>query len=988
MSNKVPALLAYLLVTRRPQPREVLAGLLWGELSEEDARNNLRQALSNLRKYLDPFLEVTRNTIAFKPDLGCRIDVYEFERLTSPRPDELDAASIRDHCLACQIYQGRFLNGLVLRDAPAFEEWQLSLQANYHERVIHIMARLTDHFLAYAQYDQANEYAARLLTFDSWREEAHRQRMLALAHSGQRSAALAQYKTCARLLRKELGVEPSVETRALYQRILTLGNRPPNNLPQQPTPFIDRVNELARINECLSKPGCRLHNLVGAGGMGKTRLALQAAEQAYQRGQFLDGVFYVPLAKVDSIPLLNAFIGQAIGLRFSGNHSPTDQLVSFLRQKEMLLVLDNFDHLVAEDSTQWFDKILENAPSITFLITSREKIQSRWERSFLVEGLPYPENDDWQNPLDYPSVRLFMERARAAGAEIELNAENKAGMCKIFQALMGMPLGIELAAVQARDFSCSEIASSILNNLAFLTSTYRDLPDRHRSLLAVFETSWELLPAQLRQVFASLGVFHGSFSRTAALEIAGASLEVLNILVEKSLLRKTPQGRFQLHNMLRLFADQQLDQETRAGLESCHARYYTNWLGLQYAHISTGQQVAILREISEDYENIFAAWNWCLEHQEYEQLIQAVGVLRQFFSIKSRFHEGINWLEPARQKLMELELVDKAGEALARIEARLAAFYARVGYHDKALKSFEMALTLAQKYTDSHETGFILLNLGFFTLMSSANFDLAEQQFLDALRNYQKVNDIYGEANVLSALGGLYNIIGKWDESQACLEKSVSIFTTHKDTHGLCSALTNLGNVYYLRGDLENARRYYLEVVPLCQQIGDLNSQGIILSNLGAIASEKGEYTEAEQLLQQGLKVFYKLNSPMLISQANTMLSKIYRSTGQFQSAKETLQQAFELTFEQEMEGLFPHILFELANLYQSLEQNQASLILFYWVAAAPASEAEHRRDARIAIEKLQQCLDQPATLEAQGKACRLDLRQVQSDLANWVIPE
>ncbi|MEJ5199555.1 MAG: BTAD domain-containing putative transcriptional regulator, partial [Anaerolineae bacterium] len=247
MSAKAPALLAYLAVTGRPHRREALAGLLWGELPDAAAANNLRQVLTSLRKELEPFLLVTRETVELNPARPYRLDVAEFAALLAPAADLAPAERARRQQAAADLYRGDFLAGFYVRDAPDFEEWMLAQRARYRELALNAFHALAQRHLEVGEYDAAIHDAAALLALDPWREETHGQLMLALARTGQRSAALAQYGRCRRLLQDELGVEPSAETMALYERIKASLHGPRHNLPAVTTGFVGREEELAAL---------------------------------------------------------------------------------------------------------------------------------------------------------------------------------------------------------------------------------------------------------------------------------------------------------------------------------------------------------------------------------------------------------------------------------------------------------------------------------------------------------------------------------------------------------------------------------------------------------------------------------------------------------------------------------------------------------------------------------------------------------------------
>ena len=276
---------------------------------------------------------------------------------------------------------------------------------------------------------------------------------------------------------------------------------PRHNLPQQLTPFVGREDELARLTELLDGADYRLITLVGQGGAGKTRLAIQAA--AAQGSAFADGICFVALAGVSQPDLLAASIAQAIGLRFEPTEPPEAQLLAHLRQKELLLVLDNFEHLLA-GGTPLLLAILTNAPQLMLLVTSRERLGLQAEYVLDVAGLPLPGGDeDLAALLESSAVRLFVERARQIQARFALSPDNAQGVIDICRVVAGLPLGIVLAAASVRHFPPARIARSLVDNLDFLTSSARDASPQHTSLRAVFNHSWELLSEEERRVFAS-----------------------------------------------------------------------------------------------------------------------------------------------------------------------------------------------------------------------------------------------------------------------------------------------------------------------------------------------------------------------------------------------------------------------------------------------------------------------------------------------------
>jgi DNA-binding SARP family transcriptional activator len=395
-ANKGRALLAYLASEAgQPLAREMLSALLWGERPDEAARLSLRVALSGLRKALAPvgaLLYISRQAVRFTCDPGlCWLDTAEFDELLavcanhhqSPSPD----------CPACaerlarvaELYRGDFLAGLNLPDSPAFDQWQRVRQEHYHQQILVVLEKLGRYYLAAGQFEQAQAHAQRQLALEPWREKAHRQLMRALALGGERCAALAQYETCRRILADELSTKPEVKTSDLYKRIRDGELEPSSagNLPAQLVPFVGREAELAQISDLLRIDNCRLLTLVGPSGIGKTRLALQAAAQCGPA--FAHGACYVPLAHASLQEVLSTALVEA--LQFPLQHNETDlsqQLSDYLSSQEMLLVLDDYAPLPA--TAAWVLGLLQHAPHVKIIAVS--PVDELSDHLAVLPGLP------------------------------------------------------------------------------------------------------------------------------------------------------------------------------------------------------------------------------------------------------------------------------------------------------------------------------------------------------------------------------------------------------------------------------------------------------------------------------------------------------------------------------------------------------------------------------------------------------------------------
>jgi DNA-binding SARP family transcriptional activator/predicted ATPase len=639
ISAKAQALLYYLAVTGRPHTRESLAGLLWSDMPEAQAGKNLRNVLSNLRGLAGANLLITRQDVAFDRASPHWLDVSLFlSTLAEAAGRDLGALH---H--AVELYQGDFLEGFYPGEAQAFEEWVLGQRGLLKGHVLQALHTLVVRHLEREEYAAGIDYANRLLALEPWREETHRHLMMLLARSRQRSAALAQYEACRRVLARELSVEPMPETTALYEQLKSAAAPPPHNLPPQPTAFVGRAAELAEIARYLNDPSDQLLTLVGSGGIGKTRLALQAAArcvepEASYEARFANGVFLIPLAGVaagaqgEAEPSLMAAMADALHFDFQGPVHPQAQLLSYLRDKRMLLVLDNFEHLVAE--ARQLGDILRLAPGIKLLVTSRARLNLREECLLEIIGLDYPTEAEaaaatqaGADPAgDYSAIALFVQQARRMRPGSSLSPDDWPAVVRICQLAEGVPLAIELAASWLRVLSCGEILAELELGLDFLTSSLQNVPERHRSLRAVFDHSWALLPVDEQALFRRLSVFRGGFQREAAAQVVEASLPLLAGLADKSLVRRSAAGRYEVHELLRQYAEEQLRQAPGefTQVHDQHCRYYAALLSQYGPQLqgTSGEIEAALAALSLERENVRAAWNWAVEQRKSVELNQ------------------------------------------------------------------------------------------------------------------------------------------------------------------------------------------------------------------------------------------------------------------------------------------------------------------------------------------------------------------------------
>ncbi|MEM7117969.1 MAG: BTAD domain-containing putative transcriptional regulator, partial [Chloroflexota bacterium] len=616
---KTRALLFYLAITNRLHSRDALASLLWPDMPDATAKTNLRQALTVLRKLLPNYMVITRHDVVLNL-ADAVVDVAEFETAVRQGGSQ-DIVQLQQ---AARHYRGDFLQGFVIENADTFGDWLLPLRERLRSLALQTLHTLADHFTRRRAVSEGLHYAGQLLLLGPWREESHQQMMRLLAWDGQLAAALTQYKTCAALLDEELGVEPLPETTQLYERILDARHAKRASLPPAPDPFIDR-EELGEVISWLHEPDCRLLTVVGVGGAGKTRLVMQTAVQ--QATLFLDGVYFVELAGLEDGSQVPNAIASSLGLTFGDAKPPQAQLEDFLRYKETLLVLDNFEHLLsdghADMAIELLLALLATASELKLLLSSRERLNLAEEWVFELQGLPFPTDVADPALASYASIQLFQQTAVRGRRGFDWATEQTA-VVEICQLVQGLPLGIKLAAALVKGQTAVQIAQALRSNLDVLTTRLRNVPGRHRSLRATFDYSWQLLTPAEQTLLASLSLFRGGFGLEAAQVVANATLDVLTILVDKSLLSFADNNRYELHVLLREFAAERFGQDDLAAVRGRYSDHFLRWLGdLAEAIQGSGSKTAVF-QIRYELDNIRQAWRWAVAQHRFTHLAAAL----------------------------------------------------------------------------------------------------------------------------------------------------------------------------------------------------------------------------------------------------------------------------------------------------------------------------------------------------------------------------
>lgn len=877
-SDKDRALLAYLAVeSNRPHRREELAGLFWPDLPEESALGNLRKALHHIRQLTeagDPAStpwQVSTKTIQLNSSTALTLDVAEFLMA-------LDAIQKHRHrqvtrCLTChawlktalQLYQGDFLQGFSIADSLAFEEWVLIKREQLRLRALDAFHQLTEQFIQLGELEAARQAAQRQVNLEPWHEGAHRQLMRLLSQLGQRAAALAQYEKCKQLLLTELGIEPEPATVALAEKIRrgdSVATTTPvrHNLPPQMLPFFGRETELRRITERLLDPAERLISIVGEGGVGKTRLALAAAQTV--QPDFTDGVWFVPLAGLtedSSAEAILQALASALQFAATGSGDLRSQLFDFMKPKECLVFFDNMELLT--DAATVVMEILAAAPHTVVLVTSRQPLNFQAERVIRVDGLPVPAAPAAAEK--FSSVQLFAERAQRAIDTFDLATELPT-VIDICQMVGGSPLGIELAAAGVRQRSPKLIAEALRSNLDTLTTTMRDVPVRHRSMRAVFEASWELLIPPERESLARLAVFLGGFTTEAAQAVAAGFPSILSALVAKSLVRQVDPDRYDLHELLRQFASGKLNHSELRALREQHSHYYLNQAAALRPLLNGSDPNTVRLTLQADVDNLREAWRAAIVHNWWSVVALGWRGLADYYNISGYYHEALRVYQAAIDQLlsvMDTVEIPSGRYLLAALQVTLTRFLGLLYRLDQANESGRQAVARAQ-VAHAPELEALAKCYWGMSLYRQSNYSEATPLIRDALRLARASESIEAETMALRALGYLADIQGQYAEAQRIQLQVLELYRQSQSIQGECLVLVSLGNIAWSQGDLAAAQHYHSESLRLARQIGNRNDECDALHNLGSNANSMGDYETARIYFEQSIAIGEQIGLP------------------------------------------------------------------------------------------------------------------------------
>ena len=581
--------------------------------------------------------------------------------------------------------------------------------------------------------------------------------------------------------------------------------------------LVGRLQECDVITRYFRDENRRLVTLAGMGGIGKTSIARKVAK--ILGPDFAHGSVFVPLAPIASVDLLVPALASAVGYTFYDGETPKVQLLKFMSRREQLLILDNFEHLI--DDAGLIAEILQAAPGVRLLVTSRERLNLREEWVLDVHGLDYRHTDAFVEEIT-DAMQLFLVCARRVKANFRITETNKADIVRICQLVEGVPLAIELAAAWVRFLSCQAIGDEIEKSFDFLTARLRDIPQKHRSIRMVFAHSYDLLTADEQQMFNKLTVFSGGFSRKAAAAVAGADLASLADLVDKSLLRMDSQGRYDMHELLRQFGAEKLGSSGlgEQTLEA-HSAYFAEFMDDRCDDLKGRRQLDAISEIKIDFENVRTAWNWAADHKSEVMLMQMVETLWIFCDCTERHPERNALFHYAEQRFAPINDAEPEplwGHLLAR--------------SDPTQSQLETALQIARQNHDEAEVAFSLIPLA-SKAYKDREFDRAKQLLEESLAIYIDLGDRFGMARVYRFLFSSVPS-ADWDEFKSYGETAHNLCREIGDEVGMAWSLAVVATHHGRLGDLAAcSERFWLERVELGYKMGNLGLVGTTYGHLG-----------------------------------------------------------------------------------------------------------------------------------------------------------
>jgi predicted ATPase/DNA-binding XRE family transcriptional regulator len=729
-----------------------------------------------------------------------------------------------------------------------------------------------------------------------------------------------------------------------------------SRIPLQPTQLIGRESELAAMERLFKDPQCRLLTLTGMGGIGKTRLAIEFATR--QLPEFPGGIYYVPLASIQSAEAIVPGIATTLGLIFSGTIDPREELIGYFASQisqSLLLVLDNLEHLLAQPPldekngvVNLVSEFLHRLPNMKILTTSRERLNLHGEWMYEMHGLTIPPPEIPGSLEDYSATMLFIQSARRARADFEVTDKEQSAIIQICNLLGGVPLAIELAAAWVEMLSCQEIVMEIQSNIDFLATSMRDIPERHRSLKATFDHSWKLLSVEERDALCRLSVFHGGFDRNAAAMIAGAILPLLASLVSKSLVRRVEDKRYDLHEVIRQYASSHYDETPSQCFATCgfHSDYYLNFVSGYEKSLKSASQQDAMWEISAELDNIRAAWGWAIKQRNYEMLRQAVRSIGWYFEVAGLLNEGIEQLEPLAQILLTEPRNRESNKLLGLVYLHQGLLYFRRGQFVRAQELYQNSVAILRPTGDQALLADALIFLGTITHLIG-EYAQSKELLQEGLEYALASNSRWFEAYGIYNLGYVDSLMGDSQKGYEQMLVGVEMWRDLGDPHYIALGLNFMVSTLIKLGRYAEAKTYMWESIELCEKNKNRWGMGTAYRYLGLAYLAEGQYDKAQENFQISLDIFGEYTEGWDIALSLSYLGEAAIAEGNLTEARRNFLKALQISIDSHSIPIALDSLLGLGHFYAQTGMPEHAFELSHFVLNHPFITQETRTRAK-----------------------------------------
>lgn len=1052
ISRKAFALLVFLAAEKRSVSRDRMISLLWSETTQTKALGNLSVHLSSLRKKLNNFLATDRHTIGLEANVSLLFDRNELETAVLQAKElmrlngRLNRTAAGMLAAGLDLYRGDFLAGFHIRDAEGFDEWVTLERARLRTLVFEGFDLLHTLYISQGKPQLVIDGLNRQLNLDPFYEDGYRKLMKAYVHAGQQAEALATYERCAEILNRDLGILPDSTTVALQQEIVNgtfedlaqglvgaSNNRQIHNIPIAETSFLGRENELALIHKRFDDDpaACRLQTLVGAGGIGKTRLAMQIGRE--RESWYEDGVAYFSLEALEQADFLASEMLSVLGFERHDQIPAKKQLISHLQRRHMLIILDNFEQLLDESQTDALQavglliELMQRAPDIQFLVTSRERLNIQGEWLVELNGLPYPATFEERRAGLYAAVELFKQRASQIVPDIFWHDAAADALIRICQLVDGHPLALEMAAAQMRVKSIFQISEALQTSHSNLARKMRGVAKRHQSMTAVFDHSWRLLSGDEQQAFVQLSILRRAWSELMGMFLAQVSADLLERLVDQSMLRSVAstsrrlnERTFDIHPLLRQFAKQKLaelldgttimalhkraaefiqnsttagttvrqsdiahhlyhslivpDQDSKDGLAPIaeNAPFDDRQQAVEYL-LQDGSRLFSQYMLSEAKllfdRSAFIAQSALPKMQAiYIQALFERAVVERFLGDTK---DAVRSLETGLSLLKQIVDLEKQGLTQSKFLIELAYLYGQQSEIVKGLSLLDEAgQLLAQLPAADLETQqtFALCLLQKGTLLTwDGKFKAAEALVRESIKLAEEVGADEILAQAWNDLGAVLRPQGEYAEALRAYRTSRDLWAMHKNDYRVAVIENNIAIILAIRDDWAKSLTYFQRALWFWERIEDLEQISRVSMNMGNLLLSLGQWEKSEEFFLQSIDLSKHTGNLRRCSMGQHNLAYLYLETKKFDEAKQFFQKSLVYEESIDQSPFLPLVYIGLAETYLGIDE--------------PAVSHDYLAKAQALLAKTERGIEIGMAYRTRGKLLRLEQTSTSSDI-------